>query len=143
MIFGSSAESAREIDGKSRFIRLLVVCLVVPSILLAQPAEKNTIVGVWQVKMAAAGQSKSQRLANGLATHRFPYPGGLVAARGYDPFPIWTKGRAPYVFIMVHCLADRFSAGRLPKPGSLVRARRDYPFSVRTKACAVDNASVS
>src|SRR5271165_4952246 len=84
-----------------------------------------------------------QRLAHGLATHRFPYPGGLVAARGHDPFSIWTKGRIPYVFIMSHCLADRFSAGRLPKPGSLVRTRRDYPFSVRTKACAVDNAIVT
>ena len=31
---------------KSRFIGWLVVCLVIPTVLLAQPAEKTQIVGV-------------------------------------------------------------------------------------------------
>jgi hypothetical protein len=44
---------------KSRLIALAVVCLLIPGILLAQPAEKKTIVGVWEVTMPAAGQSQS------------------------------------------------------------------------------------
>ena len=56
-IFDSSAESAREVDRKGRFIGWLVVCLVIPTMLLAQPAGKKTIVGVWEVKMKPVGQS--------------------------------------------------------------------------------------
>jgi hypothetical protein len=62
-ILGSSAESAKEVDRKGRFIGWFVVCLVIPTMLLAQPAGKKTIVGVWEVKMAPAGQSQSPFLS--------------------------------------------------------------------------------
>jgi hypothetical protein len=52
-----------EVDMKSRLIALAAVCLLIPGILLAQPAEKKTIVGVWEVKMAPAGQSQSPFLS--------------------------------------------------------------------------------
>jgi hypothetical protein len=58
-IFDSSAESAREVDRKGRFIAWLAVSLVIPTMLLAQPAGKKTIVGVWEVKMKPVGQSQS------------------------------------------------------------------------------------
>jgi hypothetical protein len=62
-IFDSSAASAREVDRKSRFIGWLVVCLVIPTVLFAQPAAKKTIVGVWEVKLAPVGQSQSPLLS--------------------------------------------------------------------------------
>jgi hypothetical protein len=37
--------------------------MFIPGILLAQPAAKKTIVGVWEVKMAPAGQSQSPLLS--------------------------------------------------------------------------------
>jgi hypothetical protein len=48
---------------KTRFIGWLIVSLVIPTVLLAQPAEKNTIVGVWEVKMAPVGQAQSALLS--------------------------------------------------------------------------------
>src|ERR1700683_159100 len=48
---------------KCRFIGWLVACLVIPTMLLAQPAGKKAIVGVWEVKMAPVGQSQSPLLS--------------------------------------------------------------------------------
>jgi hypothetical protein len=82
-IFDSSAESAWEVDRKSGFIGWLVVCLVIPTVLLAQPAEKNTIAGVWQVKMAAAGQSKSPQLSLAM----YGRDGSFTTGGGYKAVP--------------------------------------------------------
>jgi hypothetical protein len=46
-----------EVDMKNRLIALAAICLLMPGILLAQPAEKKTTVGVWEVKTVPAGHS--------------------------------------------------------------------------------------
>jgi len=52
-----------EIDMKDGLIALAAVCLLIPGLLLAQPAVKKTIVGVWEVKTVPAGQSASPFLS--------------------------------------------------------------------------------
>jgi hypothetical protein len=44
---------------KKRFIGLAAVYMLVPAILLAQPAGKKQLAGVWAVKEAPAGQSSN------------------------------------------------------------------------------------
>ena len=51
------------IEMKNRVIALAAVCLFIPGILLAEPAAKKTIAGVWEVKMSSAGQSQSPLLS--------------------------------------------------------------------------------
>ena len=82
-IFDSSGESAREVDMKRRFIGWLVVCLVIPSMLLAQPAGKKAIVGVWEVKMAPVGQSKSLLLSLAM----YGSDGSFTTCGGYKTLP--------------------------------------------------------
>ena len=43
------------ITTKNGFIGLAVLCMTVPVTLVAQPAEKKTLVGVWEVKICAGG----------------------------------------------------------------------------------------
>jgi hypothetical protein len=43
------------ITTKHGLIGLAVLCMTIPVILVAQPAEKKTLVGVWEVKIAAGG----------------------------------------------------------------------------------------
>jgi hypothetical protein len=82
-IFDSSAESAREVDRKGRFIGWFVVCLVIPTMLLAQPAGKKAIVGVWEVKMAPVGQSQSPLLSLAM----YGSDGSFTTCGGYKTLP--------------------------------------------------------
>jgi hypothetical protein len=43
------------ITTKNGLIGLAVLCMTIPVILVAQPAERKTLVGVWEVKIAAGG----------------------------------------------------------------------------------------
>src|SRR5580692_2327781 len=83
-IFDSSAESAREVDRKGRFIGWFVVCLVIPTVLLAQPAGKKAIVGVWEVKMAPVEQSQSTFLSPAM----YSSDGSFTTAGGYKALPL-------------------------------------------------------
>ena len=38
---------------KNRLIGLAFLCVTIPLMLVAQPAEKKTLVGVWEVKISA------------------------------------------------------------------------------------------
>jgi hypothetical protein len=40
---------------KSGFIGLAVLCATIPGLLVARPADKNTLIGVWEVKISAGG----------------------------------------------------------------------------------------
>ena len=40
---------------KNGFIGLAVLCTTIPGLLVAAPVEKNTLVGVWEVKISAGG----------------------------------------------------------------------------------------
>ena len=40
---------------KNGFIGLAVLCTTIPGVLVARAAEKNTLVGVWEVKISAGG----------------------------------------------------------------------------------------
>src|SRR5271165_101247 len=77
-IFDSSAESAREVDRRGRFIGWFVVCLVIPTMLLALPAGRKTIVGVWEVKMKPVGQSQSP-----LSLAMYGSDGSFTTCSGY------------------------------------------------------------
>jgi hypothetical protein len=82
-IFDSSAESAREVDRKGRFIGWFVVCLVIPTVLLAQPAGKKAIVGIWEVKIAPAEQAQSPQLSLAM----YGADGSFTAGGGYKALP--------------------------------------------------------
>jgi hypothetical protein len=82
-IFDSSAELAREVDMKCRFIGWFVVCLIIPTMLLAQPAGKKAIVGVWEVKMAPVGQSQSPLLSLAM----YGSDGSFITCGGYKTLP--------------------------------------------------------
>jgi hypothetical protein len=43
------------ITTKNGLIGLAVLCMTLPAMLVAQPAEKKTLVGVWEVKISAGG----------------------------------------------------------------------------------------
>jgi hypothetical protein len=66
---------------KCRFIGWLVACLVIPTMLLAQPAGKKAIVGVWEVKMAPIGQSPQLGLA------MYGSDGSFTTCGGYKTLP--------------------------------------------------------
>ena len=48
---------------KKRFIGLVAVYMLIPAVLLAQPAGKKQLVGVWAVKEAPVEQSQSPLLS--------------------------------------------------------------------------------
>src|SRR5271165_1968182 len=68
---------------KNRLIAWAAVCLLIPGILLAQAAEKKTIVGVWEVKMAPVGQSQSP--LSSLAM--YGSDGSFTTGVGYNALP--------------------------------------------------------
>jgi hypothetical protein len=72
-----------EVDMKIRFIRLAAVCILSPTLLLAQPAGKKTIVGVWEVKMAPVGQSQAPLLSLAM----YGRDGSFNAAGDYQARP--------------------------------------------------------
>ena len=44
---------------KNSFIGLAAICILIPATLIAQPAEKKTMAGVWEVKESPVGQSRT------------------------------------------------------------------------------------
>jgi hypothetical protein len=68
---------------KNRLIALGAVCLLIPGVLLAQPAEKKTIVGVWQVEMAPTGQSQPPFLSIAM----YGSDGSFTTCGGYKALP--------------------------------------------------------
>jgi hypothetical protein len=42
---------------KNRLIGLAFLCVTIPLMLVSQPAEKKTLVGVWEVKISAGGRA--------------------------------------------------------------------------------------
>jgi hypothetical protein len=72
-----------EVDMKSRLIALAAVCLLIPGILLAQPAEKKTIVGVWEVKTVPAGHSQPPLLSLAM----YNSDGSFTTSGGYKALP--------------------------------------------------------
>jgi hypothetical protein len=71
-----------EVDTKNRLIGLAVQCMLIPAMLLAQPAKK-TIVGVWEVKMAPAGQSDRPFLSLVM----YGSDGSFTTCGGYKALP--------------------------------------------------------
>jgi hypothetical protein len=69
---------------KNRVIALAAVCLLIPGILLAQPAAKKTIAGVWEVKMSPAGQSQSPLLSSRCSESGFARCPGWSYRTEYD-----------------------------------------------------------
>ena len=57
--------------------------MLIPAMLLAQPAGKKKIVGVWEVKMAPAGQSQSPLLSLAM----YGSDGSFTTAGGYKALP--------------------------------------------------------
>ena len=51
------------ITTKNGLIGLAVLCMTIPVMLVAQPAEKKTLVGVWEVKISAGGVPPSPLLS--------------------------------------------------------------------------------
>jgi len=48
---------------KNRFIGLAAVYMLFPAMLLAQPAGKKPLAGMWEVKVSPVGQSQSPLLS--------------------------------------------------------------------------------
>ena len=72
-----------EADMKSRFIALIAVCMLVPATLLAQPASKKELVGVWEVREAQVGQSQPTVLSLAM----FRGDGSFIKCVGYKALP--------------------------------------------------------
>jgi len=72
-----------EVDMKSRFIVLIAVCMLVPATLLAQPATKKELVGVWAVREAQVGQSQPPVLSLAM----FRGDGSFIKCVGYKALP--------------------------------------------------------
>jgi hypothetical protein len=68
---------------KNRLIALAAICLLMPGILLAQPAEKKTIVGVWEVKTVPAGHSQPPLLSLAM----YNSDGSFTTSGGYKALP--------------------------------------------------------
>ena len=68
---------------KIRFLNLAALCVLIPAMLLAQPAQKKAIVGVWEVKMAPVGQSQSPQLSLAM----YGSDGSFTTAGGYQVLP--------------------------------------------------------
>jgi hypothetical protein len=66
----------------NRFIGLAAMCMVIPAMLLAQPAVKKTIV-VWKVKMASPGPSQPPQLSLAM----FGSDGSFTTCGGYKALP--------------------------------------------------------
>jgi hypothetical protein len=72
-----------EVDMKSRFIALIAACMLVPATLLAQPASKKELAGVWAVREALAGPSQPPVLSLAM----FRGDGSFIKCVGYKALP--------------------------------------------------------
>jgi hypothetical protein len=68
---------------KNRFIGLAAVYMLIPAMLLAQPAGKKQLVGVWAVKVSPVGQSQSPLLSLAM----FSGDGSFTTGVGYKTLP--------------------------------------------------------
>ena len=68
---------------KKRFIGLAAVYILIPAVLLAQPAGKKQLVGVWEVKEAPVEQSQSPLLSLAM----FGGDGSFTTGVGYKALP--------------------------------------------------------
>jgi hypothetical protein len=68
---------------KDSLIALAAVCFLIRGVLLGQPTEKKTIVGVWEVKMVPAGQSVSPFLSLAM----YGRDGSFTTCGGYKALP--------------------------------------------------------
>ena len=68
---------------KTRLLKFAVLGMFMPAMLLAQPVQRKTIVGVWEVKMATAGQSQSPLLCLAM----YGSDGSFNTAGGYQALP--------------------------------------------------------
>jgi hypothetical protein len=68
---------------KKRFIGLAAVYMLIPAMLIAQPAGKKQLVGVWEVKEAAYEQSQSPLLSLAM----FGGDGSFITGVGYKALP--------------------------------------------------------
>jgi hypothetical protein len=72
-----------KVNTKKRFIGLAAVCMVFQVMLLAEPAGKKTIVGVWEVKVSPAGESQPPLLSLAM----FGGDGSFTTSGGYKALP--------------------------------------------------------
>jgi hypothetical protein len=72
-----------EADMKNRFIGLAAVYMLIPAMLLAEPAGKKQLVGVWEVKEAPVEQSQSPLLSVAM----FRGDGSFTKVVGYKTLP--------------------------------------------------------
>jgi len=68
---------------KKRFIGLAAVYMLIPAMLLAQPAGKKRLVGVWEVKVSPVGRSQSPLLSLAM----FGGDGSFTTGVGYKALP--------------------------------------------------------
>jgi hypothetical protein len=68
---------------KNRFIGLAAVYMLIPAVLLAEPAGKKQLVGVWDVKEAPVEQSQSPLLSVAM----FRGDGSFTKVVGYKTLP--------------------------------------------------------
>ena len=68
---------------KNRFIGLAAVYMLIPAMLLAQPAGKKQLVGVWEVKVSPVEQSQSPLLSLAM----FGGDGSFTTGVGYKALP--------------------------------------------------------
>ena len=68
---------------KKRFVSFAAVYMLISAMLLAQPAGKKPLVGVWAVKEAPVGQSQSPLLSLAM----FDGDGSFTTASGYKALP--------------------------------------------------------
>jgi hypothetical protein len=68
---------------KKRFIGLAAMYMLVPAMLLAQPAGKKQLVGVWAVKVSPVGQAQSPLLSLAM----FSGDGSFTTGVGYKALP--------------------------------------------------------
>src|SRR5262245_59506067 len=68
---------------KKRCIGFATVCILIPAMLLAQPAGKKQLVGVWAVKEAPVEQSQSPLLSYAM----FGGDGSFTTGVGYKALP--------------------------------------------------------
>ena len=54
---------------KKGLIGLAFLCVAIPLMLVAQPAEKKTLVGVWEVKISAGGVEILSKVVYGELAH--------------------------------------------------------------------------
>jgi hypothetical protein len=71
------------VDMKIRLLKFFALGILTPAVLLAQPVQKKTIVGVWEVKLSLADESQSPQLSVAM----FGNDGSFTAAGGNKALP--------------------------------------------------------